>query len=339
MSRRGYAFVRHRVFKTSQVVDMSTDMNLEELTGGAPDTWSWSHLKTFIGQDEAAEHFYAGGPYFAWNWNMILYVCLAVMMGYTVIGWFSNKTNWVDRTAKAERLSDLSVFFLSTHIIFAVLFTAQVFPYTYCAFHFYFTTYGIGDWTIAWSSSIMIFSICTRLVLYIIEVTVRGVIRPFIFITSHHGLFYVFVITGFVTRSVFALKVMVCIDVFASWEFLLFLTLVSRKLRVFTWVSKALLLSGILVYFLTRCLQFAILASLFAYGYKPMSYTARNRFIYWFFAVMIIGFHIIQTYTYVIYHNVWHSIKKAEARERQSKLPITTAAKDENTASEASMQV
>lgn len=45
---------------------MSTYMNLEELTGGVPDTWSWSHLKTFIGQDEAAEHFYAGEcPYLA----------------------------------------------------------------------------------------------------------------------------------------------------------------------------------------------------------------------------------------------------------------------------------
>ena len=117
---------------------------------------------------------------------MLLYVCLAVMVGYTFIGWLSNKASLVDRTAKAHHLSDLSVFFLSTHVIFAVLFAAQVFPYTYCAFHFYFTTYGVGDWTIAWSSSIMIFSICTRLVLYIIEVTVRGVIRPFIFITSHH---------------------------------------------------------------------------------------------------------------------------------------------------------
>ena len=35
-------------------------------------------------------------------------------------------------------------------------------------------------------------------------------IRPFIFITAHHGLFFVFVITAFVTRSIFALKVMIC---------------------------------------------------------------------------------------------------------------------------------
>lgn len=134
------------------------------------------------------------------------HVCVTVMVGYTMIGWLSNKTDVVDRTAKAEHLSDLSVFFLSTHIMFAVLFTAQVLPYTYCAFHFYFTTYGLGDWNIPWSNSIMVFSIATRLVLYIIEVTVRGIIRPFIFITSHHGLFFVFVITGFVTRSVFASK-------------------------------------------------------------------------------------------------------------------------------------
>lgn len=113
---------------------------------------------------------------------------------------------------------------------------------------------------------------------------------------------------------------MITIDVMASWEFLLFVTLVARKLRVYTFVVKALLVTGISVYFLTRCLQFAILASLFAYGYQPMSHTARDRFIYWFFGAMVIGFHIIQTYTYVIYHNVWNSINKAEAKERAAKI-------------------
>ncbi len=37
-----------------------SDINLADFTGGEQDTWSWSHLKTFVGQDAAAEHFYAG---------------------------------------------------------------------------------------------------------------------------------------------------------------------------------------------------------------------------------------------------------------------------------------
>lgn len=205
------------------------------------------------------------------------------MTGYTVIGWLSRVTNLIDRSTKADRLSDLSVFLVASHIMFALLFTVQVFPYTYCAFHFYFTTYGLGDWTIPWSNSIMVLSVTSRLVLYIIEVSVHGVIWPLAFITLHHGLFFVFVTTGFVTRNVFALKVMICIDLFASWEFLLFLTLVARKLRVHTLIVKCLLISCIRVYFLTRCLQFAILASLSAYGYKPMSHSTHNRGIYWGF--------------------------------------------------------
>ena len=131
---------------------------------------------------------------------------------------------------------------------------------------------------------------------------------------------------------------MVCIDVFASWEFLLFWTLGSRKLRVFHWVSKALLISGIGIYFLIRCLQFAILASLFAHGYKPMRYTAQNRFIYWFLAVMIIGFHVIQTYTCVIYQNIWKSIKKREARDREIKL-FNAVVDDQNPTPKALTQV
>ena len=271
---------------------------------------------------------------------MILYTCLAVATIYTCIGWLSKHTSLIESSSKADRMSDLNVFLLATHITFAILFTIQVFPYTYCAFHFYFTTYGLNDWTIPWSSSIMIFGVSSRLILYAIEGSIRGVIRPFIFITAHHGLFFVFVITGFVTRSIFALKVMICIDLFASWEFMLFWTLVARKLRLNTSIVKALLLIGIGLYFITRCLQFAILATLFAYGYQPMSHTAHDQGVYWGFALMIICFHVIQTYTYVIYRNVWHSIKKAAAREQNAK----PAAKAGETASpheaqQAAMQV
>lgn len=35
-------------------------INIGDFTGGEQDYWSWSHLKNFVGQDEAAEHFYAG---------------------------------------------------------------------------------------------------------------------------------------------------------------------------------------------------------------------------------------------------------------------------------------
>lgn len=123
-------------------------INIGDFTSGKQDYWSWAHLKSFVGQDEAAEHFYAGGPYFAWNWNMFLYTCLVVTTIYTFIGWLSKHTNLVERSSKPQGMSDLNVFLLATHITFAILFTAQVFPYTYCAFHFYFTTYGLNDWTI-----------------------------------------------------------------------------------------------------------------------------------------------------------------------------------------------
>ena len=35
-------------------------INIGDLTGGKQDYWSWANLKSFVGQDEAAEHFYAG---------------------------------------------------------------------------------------------------------------------------------------------------------------------------------------------------------------------------------------------------------------------------------------
>ena len=35
-------------------------INIGDLTGGKQDYWSWANLNNFVGQDEAAEHFYAG---------------------------------------------------------------------------------------------------------------------------------------------------------------------------------------------------------------------------------------------------------------------------------------
>ena len=31
-------------------------INIGDFTGGKQDYWSWAHLKSFVGQDEAAEH-------------------------------------------------------------------------------------------------------------------------------------------------------------------------------------------------------------------------------------------------------------------------------------------
>ena len=110
---------------------------------------------------------------------MFLYTCLAVTTVYTVLGWLSKHTSLIQSSSKIERMSGLTVFLLARHITFAILFTAHVFPYTYSVFHFYFTTYGRNDWTIPWSNSILIFGVSLCLVLYVIEGSIRGVIRPF----------------------------------------------------------------------------------------------------------------------------------------------------------------
>ena len=128
---------------------------------------AYTHVRILAGS--LAEVLYAmfdsGGPYFAWNWNMVLYACLAVTTIFTFIGWLSKHTSLVE---SSQGMSVLNVFLLTSHITFAVLFTAQVFPYMYCGFHFYFTTYGLNDWTIPWSISIMIFGVSSRLILYVI---------------------------------------------------------------------------------------------------------------------------------------------------------------------------
>lgn len=268
---------------------------------------------------------FAGGPYFAWDWNMVLYVGLTIQVVYSVFGQLINSSPLARGQDRATKMSQQDMFLLSTHMVFAVLFTVQVFPYTYVALNFFFTPLGLHDFMIPWTNSIMEFSLNSRVLLYTLEGAVRAVIKPNVFISLHHCLYFVFVITGVVTRSVFALKVMICLDLFAAWEFALFACLVARKLRMPDMVVRALLIIGIIFYGLTRILQAVILGSLFAYGYAPLSHTSRNRGIYWGFFIMCILFAALQLYTFVIYKSIWHSINKAAYQRRH----IRVASKDQ----------
>ena len=269
-----------------------------------------------------------GGPYFAWDFNMVLYMGLLVQVLFSVLCPLIHSCLPVRGHGqdKATRMSEQNVFLLATHVVFAALFTVQVFPYTYCAFHFFFTQYGIHDFMVPWSNSVINFGVISRLILYAIESASRAAIRPNVFIAVHHCLYFVFVITGLVTRSVFALKVMICLDLFAAWEFALFVCLVARKLQLPDYIVKGLLLVGITCYGLTRILQAVILGSLFAYGYQPLRHSSRNRGIYWGFFVMCLLFAVLQLYTFVIYKTVWLSINKAAARRRKSEHSMTGAA-------------
>ena len=60
-------FLHDRMRKQSctcalQVKSRMSYINIGDFTSGKQDYWSWAHLKSFVGQDEAAEHFYAGEP-------------------------------------------------------------------------------------------------------------------------------------------------------------------------------------------------------------------------------------------------------------------------------------
>ena len=270
----------------------------------------------------------AGGPYFAWTWNMVLYVGLAIQIMYSILGPLIKSSRLARGKDKATRMSEQDVFLLCTHIVFAVLFTVQVFPYTYVAFNFFFTPMGLRNFTTPWSNTFIELAVNSRVLLYTLEGAARGVMRPNIFISLHHCLYYIFVITGVTTRSIFALKVLICMDLFAAWEFALFGCLVARKLQMHDIIVKGLLIIGIIFYGLTRILQAAILGSLFAYGYRPLSHTARNRGIYWGFFIMCILFAALQLYTFVIYKSIWQSINKAAYLRRKGHGQRPAIAKD-----------
>lgn len=112
-------------------------------------------------------------------------------------------------------------------------------------------------------------------------------------------------VLAFQAESLFMIKISILTSCFATYEVLLYAALISRKVQALHRYFRCLTVLGVTLYGVTRLLQTAILTSLFAYGFEPMSHTSRNRALYWVGLCMCIALSALQLYTFVIYKTIW----------------------------------
>ena len=114
-------------------------------------------------------------------------------------------------------------------------------------------------------------------------------------------------------------------DNFAIYEFLLYAGLIARRLKAPYLATQGLLVSGIIVYGLTRIIQAILLVYLFAGSYGRMD-RANDISLWWLLLVGCIALIVLQTITFPIYHGIILRTQQqhTKAKEEQKLTCVTT---------------
>ena len=121
-------------------------------------------------------------------------------------------------------------------------------------------------------------------------------------------MFAALVLIAFATRDVFAIKVDVILDNFAIWEFLLYAGLIARRLTAPYHLTLALLISGIVLYAVTRILQAFLLIYLFAGSFHKMH--DDHLAVWCVMLVCCMVLILLQTWTFPIYWGIIFRTRK-----------------------------
>ncbi|KAL4430907.1 hypothetical protein ABPG75_006163 [Micractinium tetrahymenae] len=190
----------------------------------------------------------------------------------------------------------------ATHALFTVLYAIQIVPYTILVCRILFADDFLQS-LIRWYQGAFVI-LDSHLVLYAFEGALRVVARPNWLLLLHHVCFFGITATGFFARSFFVLKLGLIFDCMATYEVLLFATLMARRLGASHAAVRAMLAAGIFIYAATRVLQLVVLIPFFKGSYGQLA-GCGGLGVWSAMLVLTSILLIIQAYTFRIYAGVW----------------------------------
>jgi hypothetical protein len=193
------------------------------------------------------------------------------------------------------------------HGVYAVVFGLSLIPQTILT-----CTALFKAWTGEYLVTRQLAAVCgvfmaSRVVLYVIEGSIRSVIKFSWLLIVHHQLFFVIIVMAFWTTNTVLVGIGIVLDLFACHEAPLYVALVSYRLRWPAPVTRALLWVACGWYCATRVFQTVAVVYMIA-GFARMSaINTRPEFIV---TVIIFGaLTVIQVYTLVIYHAMYRKVR------------------------------
>lgn len=122
-------------------------------------------------------------------------------------------------------------------------------------------------------------------------------------------------------QSLFVIKVDLIVSCFATYEFLLYAALISRRVHAMFGAFCPLLVVGVGFYLLTRLVQMAMLVGLFVLSYDSMQDSNRTKSLYWVSVALCLVLTVLQSYTFVIYYNIW---RRTDGKVMPQHGPLTS---------------
>lgn len=135
---------------------------------------------------------------------------------------------------------------------------------------------------------------------------IRMVIRPNAVLLVHHIMYFVLTLVSISSQSVLVWKAGMVIDLFATYEFGLYIALLLRRLGAPIGRTRSAMGFGLGIYAVTRVVQFMILWLLFVDGYGLI---LSRKGWYWLELSLVIPLVCIQFYTFYIYGMMWQGLR------------------------------
>lgn len=188
------------------------------------------------------------------------------------------------------------------HAVYALVFTLSVVPQAVLAFQALFSA-----WTGSFLSSAVLpvlvgVFLSTRAVLYLIEASVRCVVKWSWLLVTHHLLFYTVVVMAYWTQSPVVVGIGLVLDLFAACEFPLYWALLAYRLQWQPSAARAILRGACAWYVVTRVMQTVLLVYMVVSCATIPAVRLAPEFL--ITAIMCAAFTFIQAYTLVIYRGM-----------------------------------
>ena len=188
-------------------------------------------------------------------------------------------------------------------------------PYSIALVRLLFTREGIRYLGQRSTYRCVAYPLSLQLVLYAVERSFRAMCRVNAFLIVHHLMFCSLLCLAFEAQSSFVIKVDLIVSCFATFEFLLYASLIARRVNASVRVIKCIMATGLAFYGFTRLVQAALLIGLFVAGYGLEVSTSKGLGLWWTSLVMSVLLSALQCYTFVIYSAIWRRLGPAISTE------------------------
>lgn len=205
-----------------------------------------------------------------------------------------------------QQLNHAERLIVCQHSVYALVFGLSVIPQTILAFIAMFKS-----WTGDYFGSAHLTALCglfiaSRAMLYIVEASVRSVVKRSWLLIVHHQLFFLIIVMGVWTQNTAVLGIGIVLDLFACHEAPLYVSLLAYRLRWSLRFTRGILRVSSFWYIVTRMFQTVVIVYMII-GFARMS-AIRTSPEFIVTALLFGAFTVIQGYTLVIYHAIYRKV-------------------------------